>query len=101
VRKWAIEEFAGLLEKDPDPLGATYLCHKKNGGVCVGFLMNQDARDFPSIRLRVDLMRRGVGREYLDRLRSPAPLYASIRAMVRANFPSLLRRKRNADTHGA
>lgn len=87
---WAREEFADLLKTERDPLGRVYGCHKKNGSICVGWLMNQDGRGFPSIALRMALSAHGVTREYLDRLKSPAPLYESVEEMVRANFPELL-----------
>lgn len=94
---WDREEFRRLLETETeeDPaagaaLGAVYACHKQNGSICVGWLMDQDRRHLPSIRLRMALLQEEVGAGYLDRLRSPAPLYPSVQAMVRANFPDLL-----------
>lgn len=106
LRLWAREEFEDLLRNDEENIiGKVYLCHKKNGGICVGFLMNQDERDFPSIALRVSLSEHGISREFLDKLNSPAPRFASIRAMIRANFPAILRGKPKAKPergiHGA
>lgn len=94
VRHWAREEFEKVLDAEASELGAVFKCHLNNGGVCVGWLMDQERRDHPSIMLRIEFSRRDVTREYLDRLRSPSPLYASPRAMIRANFPELLKRKR-------
>lgn len=91
VQHWSREEFADLLKTERNPLGTFYGCHKKNGGVCVGWPMNQDGRGFPSIALRMALSKAGVTRDYLDNLRSPAPMYASVEEMVRANFPELLK----------
>jgi hypothetical protein len=90
LRLWAREEFEGVLESEGELLGRVYQCHGKTGSVCVGWLMNQDERGFPSIALRVALMRHEVTRDYLDSLRSPAPLYKSVQDIVRANFPELL-----------
>jgi hypothetical protein len=95
VQHWAREEFEGVLEADKDPIGKVYGCHKKNGSICVGFLMDQDKRNFPSIALRISLSKHNVTREYLDKLTSPAPLYRSIREMVGANFPELLRKRKS------
>lgn len=90
VRLWAKDEFVDLLKSDRDRLGSVYGCHKKNGNVCVGWLMNQVERDLPSIALRVALSRQEISREYLDGLSSPAPLYASVDEMIAANFPEIL-----------
>lgn len=87
LQHWAREEFADLLATDCSEFGAIYGCHKKDGHTCVGWLMNQDERNFPSIALRIDLSRNNVTREYLDSLKSPAGLYASIKEMVLANYP--------------
>jgi hypothetical protein len=90
VAHWHRDEFKKVLEAETSELGAVFLCHKNTGGVCVGFLMDQDRRNHPSIMLRIEFSRHDVTREYLDRLRCPAPLYPDVNAMVRANFPELL-----------
>ena len=92
LQLWARAEFTALLKSEADPLGTVYGCHRNNGSVCVGWLMNQDARRFPSIALRMALSKHGVTRAYLDKLSSPAPLYPSVREMVKANYPELLKR---------
>jgi hypothetical protein len=91
LQKWDKAEFSDLLEKDMDFMGALYNCHKKDGSVCKGWLIDQDKRNFPSIMLRIKLSREGITREYLDKLNSNAPLYPSIRAMIKANYPELLK----------
>lgn len=90
LRHWPKEEFALLLANEASELGKSYSCHKQNGSVCVGFLMNQDERRFPSIMLRLDLIQNNVGRDYLDRLACPVPLFESVEEMVGANYPELL-----------
>ncbi len=90
LRLWAIEEFEQLLEYEKDFLGAVYGCHKKDGSVCRGWLIDQDNRDFPSIRLRLALRKAEITREYLDSLHSQTPLYESVEDMIFANFPELL-----------
>lgn len=92
VQHWAKEEFEGVMENEASMIGKVYSCHKSNGSVCVGWLIDQVARDFPSIALRVSLRIHNVSREYLDKLKSPVALYASVRAMVRANYPEILKR---------
>jgi hypothetical protein len=95
VQIWAKEEFETVLEKDADELGASFLCHKQNGSICVGFVMEQLQRDMPSLILRFDIARNDVPPEYFDKLNSPAPIYASVREMVRANYPELLEQEVN------
>jgi hypothetical protein len=90
LQLWAREEFIDLLKSENEYLGKTYGCHKGNGSVCVGWLMNQDKRRFPSIMLRVALSANNVTRAYLNKLSSPSPLYETVEDMVRANFPELL-----------
>lgn len=91
VRLWAREEFADLMANEAAMLGTTYGCHKQNGSMCIGWVMDQERRGFPSIMLRIKMSQENVTREYLDSLHSPAPLYKNVRAMVKANFPALLR----------
>ncbi len=86
-QKWDKYEFDKLLEEDKKQFGGTYKCHKNNGTACKGWLMGQDKRNFPNINLRLMLVKQGIGRKYLDKLKSPAPLYKSIEEMVKANYP--------------
>jgi hypothetical protein len=90
LQLWDKQEFIDLLENDFSLLGKVYGCHKKNGSVCIGFLMDQDNRGFPSIALRLELSRHEVSREYLDKLKSPSPLYKSIEEMIKVNYPEIL-----------
>lgn len=94
LKLWDKSEFETLLNSETDQLGNVYSCHKNNGSVCVGWLMKQDENNFPSIMLRIALSKHKVTREYLDALKSPAPLYKTVKQMIRANFPSILRNKK-------
>lgn len=89
IALWSIEEFKDLLKNDRDFLGGVYLCHKKDGSICVGFLMNQDERGFPCIALRMSLSSHNVDREFLDALHCDAERFESIEEMCVANFPEL------------
>lgn len=60
LQLWDKAEFAKLLDKDNEYMGTTYMCHKKNGSVCVGWLIDQDNRNLPSIALRMSLMKHNV-----------------------------------------
>lgn len=94
VKHWDKTEFASLLEDEQDLIGHTYDCHKRNGSICVGWLMKQDEANLPCIAVRILLSMKNVTGEYLDSLNSPTPLYENTRAMVRANFPQLLKTKK-------
>lgn len=90
LKLWAKEEFIDLLKSEQDQIGKVYGCHKQNGSTCIGWLINQDQRNLPSIALRLDLSRNNVTRAYLDSLKSVKPLYKSIEEMIKANYPELL-----------
>jgi hypothetical protein len=87
LKHWSVEEFKDLIRNDKLQLGTNYGCHKKDGHVCVGWLMDQDKRDFPSIILRVSLSKNKVTREYLDKLNCKSSLFKSIKEMAKANYP--------------
>lgn len=93
LQLWDKCEFEKLLASEHETLGRVYNCHKNNGSVCVGWLMKQDENNFPSIMLRISLSKHNVTREYLDQLHSPFPLYKNVRAMIKANFPQLLKKQ--------
>jgi hypothetical protein len=90
---WAKEEFEGLLKNESSQFGAVYKCHKQNGSACIGWLINQRDRNLPSIALRISLMKNNVTPEYLESLKSTKPMFKTVQAMVRANFPQLLKKQ--------
>lgn len=94
VRHWDKSEFETLLDSETHQFGTIYNCHKNNGSVCVGWLMKQDENRLPSIALRMALTKYNVTRLYMDSLSSPFPLYKNVKEMIKANFPSILKRKR-------
>lgn len=89
LQLWAKEEFEDLLRSEQDQLGKVYRCHKKDGHVCVGWLMDQDKRHFPSIMLRISLSKNNVTREYLDSLNCKSDLFDSIEEMSKENYPNI------------
>lgn len=90
---WSIKEYKKLLAYEKDFWGTVYNCHKKDGHVCVGFLMDQLSRDLPSIRLRIWLIKNKVSREYLDSLHCKSPLYDNVLQMCRANYPGAFKKE--------
>lgn len=91
LKLWHKSEFKKLLETENNQMGATYKCHKNNGSICVGWLMKQDENRLPSIMLRIALSTHNITREYMDSLKSPAPLFKNVREMIKANFPEILK----------
>ena len=89
LQLWSIEEYKDLLKSENDYMGKHYACHKKNGHTCVGWLINQDERNLPSIVLRLSLTMNSVTREYLDNLKFDIPRYKTIREMAVANYQQL------------
>jgi len=90
LQHWSIEEFKDLLAKDADYMGASYGCHKNDGTLCTGFVMNQYKRDIPSIILRIDFLRLGITVKDLDKLHCKSEMYNSIEEMSYANYPELI-----------
>ena len=93
VKHWHKEEFKKLLESEGDYFGSVYSCHKNNGSICIGWLIKQDEIGIPSIALRLLLSKNNITRKYMDKLHSPSLLYKTLKLMIKANFPSLLKIK--------
>lgn len=86
---WSKEEFQDLIKKEALQFGTVYVCHKNNGTVCKGWLMDQDKRDLPSIALRLKLSRENVTREYLDSLNCDSEIYESVKQMSLTNYTDI------------
>jgi Family of unknown function (DUF6283) len=89
LQYWSIDEFIDLVKSDSDYMGKVYGCHKNDGHVCVGWLIDQDNRNFPSIALRISLSANKVTREFLDKLHCKTGLFKNIKEMANANFEEL------------
>ena len=89
LQLWSIEEFRDLMKHD-EQWGGIYGCHKKDGHVCVGWLMKQDEMRIPNLRMRMALSSANVTREYMDALNCKTGLYNTLEDMVQANFPELI-----------
>lgn len=89
LKHWSIDEFKDLMKADSDMMGASYGCHKNDGTLCTGFVMNQDKRGMPSIKLRMNLSQLGVTVANIDKLSCKSEMFKSIREMAINNFPSL------------
>lgn len=86
VGLWSPQEFERLLASDLDPDGVIYGCHKRNGDLCAGWLLDQRERGVPSVALRSRL---AVDPELASGLRDVHDggheLYDSVEAMCEAN----------------
>jgi hypothetical protein len=87
LQYWDVKEFGDLCNNDRDKVGKVYGCHKADGSVCRGWLLDQRKRDYPSLALRVTLSNNKVSPEYLSGLNSPSPLFYSISEMCSTNYP--------------
>ncbi len=89
-RHWHKDEFEKLMKEENTLLGTVYGCHKKDGNVCIGWLMNQDKNNLPSMKLRLSLSKHEVDRTYMDALKCKSELFGSVEEMVSYNYPELL-----------
>lgn len=94
LQLWDKKEFKDLLENEKKEMGVTYVCHKNNGSICVGWLMMQEKNYLPSIMLRISLSKHNVTRKYLESLHCKTEMFETTEDMVRANFPELLKIKK-------
>lgn len=100
---WSIQEFIDLLKNERSQMGAVYGCHKKDGNVCVGWLIRQDEDRLPSIALRLMLSQKGITREYLDSLHCKSKMFNTVEEMIVANYPELehyVKNLKNKNNHG-
>jgi hypothetical protein len=94
LQLWDIYEFEKLLNdaKASYGLGAIYDCHKNNGSICKGWLVNQLENDIPSNTLRIVLRTSQTKQEELDTVldaNKDIEMYKSIEEMSFANYPEL------------
>lgn len=99
LKLWHKAEFENLLkeERTENVMGSKiFACHKKDESVCVGWLINQRDRNFPSINLRLVLIKKRINYSYTEGLKSPVQLYQTIEEMILANYPEILNKNQNA-----
>src|ERR1035437_6274972 len=89
LQHWDKKEFEQLLQHDKEQFGKVYGCHKNNGTVCRGYLMNQEKRNLPNINLRLQLAEKNVTRKYLEGLKCKSEMFDTIEEMSLANFPDI------------
>lgn len=89
LQHWDIEEFRNLLKYENDYIGTVYQCHKKNGNICAGWMINQIENHFPSIQLRIKMMKERLTPSDLEKFSSPHEMYSTVIEMCFANFPEL------------
>jgi hypothetical protein len=89
---WDPSEFQNLLSTERDMFGAVFACHgeakkpPKERQMCAGWLLDQKARNVPSIRLRMLLSSDERSQDLYNRVSGEGlKLYLSIEAMCKAN----------------
>lgn len=90
IAHWHISEFAQLLESEKSQFGTVYGCHKGDGQICVGWLMNQNKRRLPSIALRMALIKHNINSNHFSSLQCNSEMFHTVEEMVEANYPELL-----------
>lgn len=85
---WHVDHFTAVLIADGDPVGPMWDCHTKDGGVCVGWALDQRRRDFPNLNLRLAMHFSAALREQLTVGIHDAGLamYPTVRDMCVANI---------------
>ncbi len=90
LKLWHPKEFANLLRQDADPLmGHVFGCHQGRSlpvakrSICAGWFLNQKSRGFPSIQLRLLIMKHNFD---VDTITTGGhKLYKTLLSMCRAN----------------
>lgn len=79
------------MAQDQTQFGTTYGCHKNDGTFCRGWFINQRARGFPSIMLRIAMAKADISRKEMDAFAAPPgeEMFDSIEEMAEANFPGI------------
>lgn len=89
LKLWQKFEFVKLMKDDKEQFARIYYCHKNNGNVCVGYLMNQDKRRLPNLNLRMILSKYNITTKQLDALKCKVPMYDTIEEMCEKNYQEL------------
>lgn len=92
LQHWSVLEFTDLIKADRDYMGKAYGCHKNDGSLCTGFVMNQDKRGVPSIALRISLSQNQITVKDLDNLKCKSEMFDTIEEMTIANYHELKER---------
>ena len=88
LEHWHRAEFQRLLHTEEDVLGTLYACHctRKDPSVCVGWLLDQRRRGYPSIMLRLVLVQDDEALRWAeDASDGGHDLYDSVVEMCEAN----------------
>lgn len=83
--KWDPREFVELEKSDMDLASPMYGCHKKDGTLCRGWVIDQRERDMPNVTLRFHVAMVPDMRAEVAAVRCPVPRWPSIRVMAQAN----------------
>lgn len=86
LKQWNRDEFVKLVGADIQGFNPLFECHKKNGCICLGWLMMQLKNDIPSFYLRAKLSRDGISKEYIESLNCNAVMFGTTNEMILANY---------------
>lgn len=60
VGHWGAGHFADLLANDKEIIAPVYGCHKNDGHVCRGYLIDQVKRDYPNKAMLITMSKADV-----------------------------------------
>ena len=86
LQKWDKEEFKKLLNNDDAQFTPNFMCHKKDGCYCTGWVINQLDKGVPCVPLRLVI---SANRGITKGLDKEVELYESAEEMIEANYPEL------------
>ena len=91
---WDAREFVRLLETERDLMGSVYGCHQDNKKAqdvraCAGWLLDQRARNVPSLRLRRMLRNEAEAVRFEQVHDGGHKLFPTLEAMCRANLRAI------------
>ncbi len=100
---WSAEEFTNLARTDADALGSVFACHQdgkkpvEERGLCIGWALDQQKRNLPSIRLRLLLASDPSAAAQFARITGAGLLlWSSVRLMIKANLHAIRAQRRRA-----
>lgn len=88
LRLWHRDEFKKVLDSEASPFGSVFGCHKQNGELCIGWVLDQRRRNVPSVAFRMALVGKdgeAIGKCLEESTDGGHELFPDVFSMCRAN----------------